>query len=49
VTILGILIFTLLSKISDWVLGEWHESSLKWGKCDRNPDNLSGFNRGLAW
>lgn len=29
VTILGILIFTLLSKISDLVLGEWHEGSVK--------------------
>ncbi len=29
VTILGILIFSLLSKITDWVLGEWHEGSIK--------------------
>lgn len=29
VTILGILIFTLLSKLSDLVLGEWHEGSVK--------------------
>lgn len=29
VTMLGILIFILLSRISDWVLGEWHEGSVK--------------------
>lgn len=29
VTVLGIIIFVLLSRLSDFVLGEWHESSVK--------------------
>ncbi len=29
VTVLGIVIFVALSKLSDFVLGEWHESSVK--------------------
>ncbi|MEB3829366.1 ABC transporter permease [Phormidium sp. CCY1219] len=29
VTVLGILIFALLSRLSDFLLGEWHESSVK--------------------